>query len=130
MACVYLDSTVLFLHLGRAGEAVISPDAKAAVELLEQDGHQVFVVGPTATDADGWAARLPRVVEPMPVGSDGPAAWLIVGDRDMCGSRSARLRTVLVGGGPLPYAGGHRCDTEVADLHAAVMAVVEGASIA
>ncbi len=130
MARVYLDSSVVYLVRG-AGESVLSPDLGPAVELLQSAGHEVFLVaGPNPPETEVALSWLPQVGEPTPGLSSAEAAWLIVGDRVDCGARIGGLRTVLVGGGPATRPGSGRCDTEVADLHAAVMAVVEGDTIA
>ncbi len=131
MALVYLDVSALYLRWDDALAAVPIPDAEREVELLELDGHDVFVVGSRPEAAAPWAARLRHADEPTADVSRQTPAWLIVGDRNRCvPTRTAGLSTVLVGGGPAPRTGGGRCDMEVTDLHGAVLAVIGGASVA
>ncbi len=129
MARVYLDASALYLHWSDAFGAIPVPDAESAVELLEADGHDVFMVGAKPAAGVSWEARLPRVDEPTPSLANEPRAWLVVGDRARCGPSRSGLTTVLVGGGPSLPAGGGRCDNEVIDLQRAVLAIIGGASI-
>jgi hypothetical protein len=127
MARVYLDGSALYLRWSDTRRAVLAPDAQHAVELLRNDGHEVYVVG-SHQPAGSWADRLPLVDEPVPEGDGRSPGWLIVGDRARCGSRFAGLLTVLVGGGPVPHTGRGRCDMEVSDLRRAALAVIGAAA--
>ena len=131
MASVYFDVSALYLRWDDALAAVPIPDVEREIELLEFDGHDVFVVGAQPAVAASWAARLRHADQPLPGVSSHTPAWLIVGDGSRCGSaRTPGIATVLVGGGPAPRTGGGRCDMEVTDLHGAVLAVIGGASVA
>jgi hypothetical protein len=128
MAHVYLDVSALYLHWDTP-EAVVAPEAERAVGLLESDGHEVSVVGSPPGATVRWTRRLPHVERVSPGAPSREPAWLIVGDRSRCAARVGRLRTVLVGGGPVRTGRG-QCDLETADLHGAALAVIGGAVLA
>ena len=129
MATVFLDLSALYLR-SETSHPVVAPGAERAIELLRTDGHDVIVIGRQPGTPDEWLRRLPRSDHAMPASPEREPAWLVVGDRTRCGTHHAGLRTVLVGGGPVPRSGRGRCDLETADLHGAVLAVIGGAAIA
>lgn len=79
MASVYFDVSALYLRWDDALAAVPIPDVEREVELLEFDGHDVFVVGAQPAVAAPWAARLRHADQPLPGVSSHTPAWLIVG---------------------------------------------------
>lgn len=129
MTCVYLDQSALYLRRG-ASTVVLDPEAGRIVAMLQDDGHDVVLVGDDACgELAYWVSRLPISKEACPERTLNGTAWLIVGDRTRCRSRVGGLRTVLVGGGVPMHAVGRRCDIEVADLFTAALTVIGAGSI-
>ena len=98
-------------------------DAAAARSLgfLEEAGHGVTLVAIAAVGRPQLQGRSTIDVDEVPV-RPADRAWYVTTDADRCRSRSALLRTILIGFAPAGAI--HRCNSIARDLQAAVLEIL------
>lgn len=103
--------------------AANTPDAADHIIHLVETGHEVILVGATATAVVSglpMAQQLERVPADVERGS-----WYVTADPAACAERQVGLRTLLVGPRAAPSnRPGPRCDAEARDLAAAVLEIL------
>lgn len=126
MTRIYLEPGVLVARPD--AQSNLSPPhsivtgAAEELQTLTETGHELVLVTEHGFDlpADfppmGLVARIDDAVD---------GSWFLTTDPELCGTRRARVRTILVGPGP----GGHRaavqrCDISTRDLRSAVLEIL------
>ena len=129
MTRVYVDLEVLSAGGGaRRPVDVAAVDLAAVLSLdhLVDAGHELVLVADPPI-GPGAVAGIPGALAEAAVtavpSEPGTAAWYLTSDPERCRSRSARLRTILVGRSPAPAAI-HRCDSLARDVRAAVLEIL------